>query len=47
MSNIVGRLAERSIIVEGYAFGAIIQCEIEGSQGARFMAHQHERRSVA
>ena len=32
-------------IVEGYASGAIIQYEIEGSQGDRFMAHQHELRA--
>lgn len=45
MSNIVGGLAERSISVEGYASGAIIQYEIEGSQGVRFIARQHELRA--
>jgi quercetin dioxygenase-like cupin family protein len=32
-------------IVEGYASGTIIQYEIEGSSGERFMAHQHELRT--
>jgi len=35
----------RGRIVEGYASGAIVQYEIEGSQAERFMAHQHELRA--
>ena len=31
-------------IVEGYASGKLIQYEIEGSKGERFMAHEHELR---
>jgi quercetin dioxygenase-like cupin family protein len=31
-------------IVEGYASGKLIQYEIEGSNGERFMAHEHELR---
>lgn len=31
-------------IVQGYASGKLIQYEIEGSKGERFMAHEHELR---
>ena len=32
-------------IAQGYASGKLIQYEIEGSNGGRFMAHEHELRS--
>jgi quercetin dioxygenase-like cupin family protein len=32
-------------IVQGYASGKLVQYEIEGSKGERFMVHEHELRS--
>jgi len=41
----VGAARGSGRIVEGYASGTIIQYEIEGLQGERFMAHQDELRA--
>jgi hypothetical protein len=38
-------IASSGHIVQGYASGKVIQYEIEGSKGERFMVHEHELRS--